>query len=127
MEHILLTILIWFGLYMVVCLSLNIEYGYAGIPNFGRAFAVLVGAFAIGGLTNRLLMLIFGISGGIIEGSASVKSAMNEIIARNPAVAILFLLGTLCIAAILGAVLGAIFILPSACLLYTSPSPRDRG
>ena len=114
MEHILLTILIWFGLYMIVCLSLNIEYGYAGIPNFGRAFAVLVGAFAVGGVANRLLMLIFGISNGIIEGSASVKSAMNEIMARNPAVAILFLLGTLCIAAILGAVLGAIFILPSA-------------
>jgi len=114
MEHILLTILIWFGLYMIVCLSLNIEYGYAGIPNFGRAFAVLVGAFAVGGVANRLLMLIFGISNGIIEGSASVKSAMNEIMVRNPAVAILFLLGTLCIAAILGVVLGAIFILPSA-------------
>lgn len=114
MEHILLTILIWFGLYMIVCLSLNIEYGYAGIPNFGRAFAVLVGAFAVGGVTNRLLMLIFGISKGIVEGSASIKSAMNEIIARNPAAAILFLVGTLCIAAILGAVLGALFILPSA-------------
>ncbi len=114
MEHILLNILIWFGLYLIVCVSLNIEYGFAGIPNFGRAFAVLVGAFAVGGIVNRILMLILGVSGELVEGSSAVKGATNEIISQHPAVGILVLILCLIIAAALGAFSGALFILPSA-------------
>jgi branched-chain amino acid transport system permease protein len=114
MEHIVLNILLWVGLYLIVCTSLNIEYGFGGIPNFGRAFAVLVGAFAVGGIVNRILMLILGVRGGIVEGSGVVKSVANEIISQNPAVGILILILALCLAAVLGALSGALFILPSA-------------
>jgi branched-chain amino acid transport system permease protein len=114
MEQIILNIALWFGLYTIVALSLNIEYGYAGIPNFGRALAVLMGAIAVGGIVNRILMLVFGISGDIISASGEVKSAANEIIAQNPAFGIGVLLLSLIIAAALGAATGALFILPSA-------------
>ncbi len=114
MEEILLNIALWFGLYLIVCLSLNLEYGYAGIPNFGRAFAVLMGGVAVGGIVNRILMVAFGISGDIISASAEVKTVANEIIKSNPLFGIAILILSLLIAAILGAVTGALFILPSA-------------
>lgn len=41
MDQILLNIAFWFGIYAIVSISLNIEYGLAGIPNFGKALAVL--------------------------------------------------------------------------------------
>jgi len=113
-EYILLNIIIWFGLYLIVALSLNIEYGYGGIPNFGRALAVLMGAIAVGGLVNRILMAVWGISGKIVEASGEVKGVANAIIAQNPAFGILLLLLSLFIAGVLGAVVGALFILPSA-------------
>jgi branched-chain amino acid transport system permease protein len=102
-EYLILTIVLWFGFYAIVVLSLNIEYGYGGIPNFGRALAVLMGGMAVGGLMNRILISIFKVSGGI-----------NSIIAENPILGISILLSSLGLAAALGWVSGALFILPSA-------------
>jgi len=113
-EYLLLNIALWFGLYTIVALSLNIEYGYGGIPNFGRAFAVLMGALTAGGIVNRILMAYFGISGDIVVASGEVKTVANSVIQHNPLFGIGILLLALAIAAIIGAVSGALFILPSA-------------
>ncbi len=113
-EYLILDIVIWFGLYLIVCISLNVEYGFGGIPNFGRALAVLIGAITVGGIVNRILMATFGVSGGIVEASGLVKSVTNEIIAANPAIGIGILVASLLLAALLGAITGALFILPSA-------------
>ncbi|RLI87004.1 MAG: branched-chain amino acid ABC transporter permease [Archaeoglobales archaeon] len=113
-EHILTEILLWFGLYSIVAISLNIEYGYAGIPNFGRALAVLIGAIAVGGITNRILIAIFNVTGSFAVASGIVKTTVNEIVANNPIFGISLMLISLVIAGILGVIVGAIFILPSA-------------
>ena len=113
-EYLILDIVIWFGLYLIVCISLNVEYGFGGIPNFGRALAVLIGAITVGGIVNRILMVTFGISGGIVEASGLVKSITNEMIASNPTIGIGILVASLVLAALLGAITGALFILPSA-------------
>jgi branched-chain amino acid transport system permease protein len=113
-EQLILTIALWFGIYAIVALSLNIEYGYGGIPNFGRALAVLIGGIAVGGIVNRILMSIFGISGGIVEASGNVKSIVNEIIVQDPLVGIVIILASLALAAAIGGLTGVLFILPSA-------------
>ncbi len=113
-EHILTEIFLWFGLYSIVAISLNIEYGYAGIPNFGRALAVLMGAIAVGGITNRLLIAMFGISGNFAVASGIVKTEVNEIISSDPYFGIGLIILSIVIAGILGYITGAIFILPSA-------------
>ncbi len=113
-EHLILTIALWFGFYAIVALSLNIEYGYGGIPNFGRALAVMIGGIAVGGIVNRILMSLFNISGGIIEASGRVKSVANEIIVRDPSFGVLIILSSLVLATALGGVAGALLILPSA-------------
>ncbi len=113
-EFLILNIIIWIGFYLIVCLSLNIEYGFGGIPNFGRALAVLMGAIAVGGIVNRILMILFGISGQIVDASGAVKTTTNDIISQNPVIGVILLLVWLLVAAILGAGTGALFILPSA-------------
>ena len=113
-EHLILTIALWFGIYAIVVQSLNIEYGYGGIPNFGRALAVLMGGIAVGGIVNRILMVAYGISGDIVRASGAVKSTANEIIVREPGFGVLIILASLGLAAVLGGVTGALFILPSA-------------
>jgi len=109
-----MNIALWFGLYLIVALSLNVEYGYAGIPNFGRALGVLVGAFAIGAIVNRILMIILNVSGNLVKASGEVKGLANTIIAQNPIFGFSLLILSIIIAAILGAIVGALFILPSA-------------
>ncbi len=113
-EHIVTEILLWFGLYSIVAISLNIEYGYAGIPNFGRALAVLVGAIAVGGITNRLLIAMFKVAGSFAVASGVVKTTVNEIVSNNPYFGLSLMILSLVIAGILGFIIGAIFILPSA-------------
>jgi branched-chain amino acid transport system permease protein len=61
LEYFFLDIVLWFSIYLIVALSLNVEYGYAGIPNFGRAMAVLIGAITVGYVMNHILMLLLGI------------------------------------------------------------------
>jgi ABC-type branched-subunit amino acid transport system permease subunit len=42
MESIgwLLDIIVFFAVYLIVTLALNLQYGYTGIPNFGLALSV---------------------------------------------------------------------------------------
>jgi branched-chain amino acid transport system permease protein len=39
-----------FGIYLVIALSLNLEAGFTGVPNFGKVFFVGLGSFITGGL-----------------------------------------------------------------------------
>jgi len=114
MEEMILNIAIWFGLYAIVALSLNIEYGYGGIPNFGRSLAALVGGVTVGGVVNRILMYYLGVGGTIVEASGHVKSIANEAIEQQPILGIFLLLVCLGLSALLSGVAGAFFILPSA-------------
>ncbi len=117
-EFFILDVILWTSLYLIVTLSLNIEYGYAGIPNFGRALAVLMGAIAAGGVVNRILIAIFGVEGDIIEASGALKSVVNPMIAQNPFFGLAIFVLSLIIAALVGALTGALFILPSAKLRH---------
>lgn len=114
MEYFFLDVVLWFSIYLIVALSLNVEYGYAGIPNFGRSMAVLIGAVAVGGAVNRILMLLLGIEGEIAEASGIVKSATNAMISNNPLMGMCILVLSLLLAAFIGALAGILFILPSA-------------
>ncbi len=114
MESLILNILFWFGLYVIVSLSLNVEYGYGGIPNFGKALSVLAGSIAVGGILTRILMKVYGVSGGLVTGSADVSSIASKIAMENPAYGVAIFLLALVLAILVGLAVGAVFILPSA-------------
>ena len=114
LEYFFLDVLLWFSIYLIVALSLNLEYGYAGIPNFGRAMAVLIGAVTVGYGVNHILMLLLGIEGEITEASGIVKSTTNAMISHNPLMGMFILVLSVLLAAFIGAMAGIFFILPSA-------------
>jgi branched-chain amino acid transport system permease protein len=114
LEYFFLDAVLWFSIYLIVALSLNLEYGYAGIPNFGRAMAVLIGAVTVGYVVNRILMFFLGVEGEIVEASGILKSIANPIISQNPLMGIGILVFSLLLAAFIGAISGVLFILPSA-------------
>ncbi len=93
------------------------EYGYGGIPNFGKALSVLVGAIVAGGVVTRILIYIYHIKigiGGFSTATSAVSNEVTTLIAHNPLLGLALFLLTLILAIIIGCIAGAIFILPSA-------------
>lgn len=102
------TLLTFFGIYALMALSLNLEYGVAGIPNFGQAAFVSVGAYTAGILYVRLLPLLAG-RPFIPPCGDTITSALQlrlEIATANPWVTLETFLLTLVVAAAVGAVVG---------------------
>ncbi len=105
----LIDLLSFFAIYLMLSISLNIEYGYTGIPNFGKVLFFAGGAFTVGSLTARLIAPLAGIDLSKIDyriNNVLVGSLVSMFFAKNPAYAIatfilMITLGTL-IAALLG-------------------------
>ena len=52
-----IAVMTFFGIYALMAISLNLEYGLAGVPNFGQALFVSIGAYVTGVTYTRLLPL----------------------------------------------------------------------
>jgi len=114
MVELITLILFFFALYTIVSLSLNLEFGYGGIPNFGKALYVLTGAVVVGGILNRLLIWYFGIEGDFISASSIAAYKMTELISQNPLLGLGIFIFCVLLAIVAGAIVGALSILPSA-------------
>lgn len=100
---ILTSFTVLFSIYLITALSLNMEYGYGGIPNFGHVFFVSVGAYMAGVLTARVVDYIAGIKAGYCSGQSSMLR--TEYLSNHPLEAI----GLFIAALILGATVGGLF------------------
>src|SRR3972149_2507955 len=49
-----------FGIFLILALSFNIEYGYAGQPNLGKVFFYSIGGYVAGALTTHALWALAG-------------------------------------------------------------------
>ncbi|HDJ89898.1 MAG TPA: branched-chain amino acid ABC transporter permease [Thermoprotei archaeon] len=56
-----ISFLTFYGIYLLLSLSLNLEYGFAGQPNFGKVVFYGIGAFTAGILSVRLALYLSGI------------------------------------------------------------------
>lgn len=116
-NPLLLNILVNFGIFLIVTLSLNLEVGIAGIPQFGRVLAVLVGAIGAGSIAGRLMALYYGLPWGNdyvdIFTNLKVVEELNQKFSSDPFSSILMLSLSLIIAAILGGVVGYIASYPA--------------
>ncbi len=110
-----LDIISFYAAYLIVVISLNLQYGYSGIPNFGLAFSVAGGAYVTGALTGRIAMWYYGIDSGLdfIDDNSFVTDMINEHLAKDPkgAMLIFFLMLLICIGA--NALLGFIAAYPA--------------
>ncbi len=95
-----------FSIYLIINLSLNLEFGFAGIPNFGKVLTVGGGAFVMGIVPIHLYRLILGIEADPIHDNINVISQINSHIMTNPEILFLVFGLTVVIAIVVGAILG---------------------
>lgn len=103
-----IALLTYFGISAIMALSLNLEYGLAGIPNFGKALFISIGAYVTGVTYTRLLPVLAG-ADSIDPCGSTLSQAVQlraDIMQTMPAVGFLNFAVTLLIAAALGGLVG---------------------
>ena len=103
-----IAVLTLFGIYSLMAISLNLEYGVAGVPNFGKALFVSIGAYTAGITYTRLLPLLSGFEvihpcGPTMGGALQLRS---EIMATQPVAGFLNLGLTMLFAAVIAGAVG---------------------
>jgi len=116
LELFLLNLFATLAPYLIVTISLNLEYGYAGVPNFGKTLAVAGGAFMAGVIPGRLLAYLMGIGQNLnyIDNNSQIINTINKNLVTNPSLSIAILILTLVVAALFGALLGLLVAYPVA-------------
>ena len=101
-------ILTLFGIYSLMAISLNLEYGVAGVPNFGQALFVSIGAYVAGLTYTRLLPLLAGeqVIHPCRQTMGAALQLRSEIMATQPTAGFINLGFTFIIAALLAGVVG---------------------
>ncbi|ALL00882.1 putative Branched-chain amino acid transport system permease protein [Pyrodictium delaneyi] len=118
---------LWVAIYAIVSLSLNIEAGVTGIPNFGKHLAVLVGAIVAAALPGYLGLALLpadvkqqleAMTGGQLSYAGDYNSliadALNKYFAQHPGLSLALFLLVLATAALLGAAVGWLAAYPAA-------------
>ena len=91
-----------FAVYVIVNLSLNLEFGYTGIPNFGKVLAVGAGAFVAASVPGRIFAGMAGIEGDYISDNLLIVSQINVWLVDNVGIGFAVFFLTLGIAAAVG-------------------------
>ena len=102
-----------FSIYLIINLSLNLEFGFTGIPNFGKVLAVGGGAFVMGIVPIHLYKIILNIDSDPVHDNIDIISQINSHIVQHPEVGFLVLGVTIIIAMIVGIILGVISSYPA--------------
>ena len=97
----------FYALYLVISVSLNLEFGYAGIPNFGKVLFIAGGAAFAGSISGRLAAYVLNIPthGDFIANNPGIMIAVNSKLPSVPWFVILMFV----IAILIGAGIGAMF------------------
>lgn len=108
----LVTFLIDFGttytLYLAVSLTLNLEAGFAGVPNFGKVMFVAGGAAIAGSVCGRLSVIVLGINahGDYNAVVPQLIPQIDPLLANNVVLSMGLLLLGIVLAAGIGGVMG---------------------
>jgi len=115
--YLIIHIMVEFSIFTIVTLSLNLEVGDTGIPQFGRVIAVIAGAFAVGAIPGRILAYMMGLPYGakyaIYKYNYWVVDEINDKLAANIPLSIAYFVFSLLLAAVCGAVIGWITSRPA--------------
>lgn len=110
-----ISVVTFFSIYAIMALSLNLEYGVAGVPNFGKALFVSVGAYTAALLMTRVLPLLAGQSfvqpcGATLAEALQVRT---QILRTMPIPTLAYFALALVVAALVGAAVGWLFSAPA--------------
>jgi len=100
-----------FGIYAILALSFNLEYGYSGQPNLGKVFFFSVGAYVAGALVAHSIAALTGYRQNLFTAQAA--SARLLFATANPGAMLGLFLAALVLAAIAGALFGVLASYPA--------------
>ena len=100
---------------MAISLSLNLEFGFAGIPNFGKVLFIAGGATVAGSLGGRFATWLLNVNtmGDFIQFNPSIMPQVNVKLQNNIPLSIALLLFSLAVAAATGGAFGYVFSYPA--------------
>ncbi|MDG6898163.1 MAG: branched-chain amino acid ABC transporter permease [Nitrososphaerota archaeon] len=102
------------AIYAAISLSLNLELGYTGIPNFGKALYVMAGGALGGAFALHFSSWIFGIAvQGPFYQDLNLVPGINSIIGNNIFLSLGLLLLTLVVAGVAGSFIGFLTSYPA--------------
>jgi branched-chain amino acid transport system permease protein len=110
-----IALITFFGISALMALSLNLEYGLAGIPNFGKALFISLGAYTAGWTYTRLLPRLAG-QEALDPCGATLGQALqmrSEIMRQLPAIGLANFAITLLVAALVGGLIGYLASYPA--------------
>jgi branched-chain amino acid transport system permease protein len=102
-----------FCFFLVVSLSVNLEFGYAGIPNFGKVLFVASGGFIAGSVSYRLMVYLLGFKGDIFGNQVIYIGEIDNHLAAVPLEALGLVAFMFVVAAGVGAIFGYLASFPA--------------
>ncbi len=129
-SRLIVDIAIYFGLFVIVAMALNFQYGNAGVPNMGCAVQVITGGFTVSAITTRVTFMIVKAAGvellpfasdfdWVYNNQYNVSVLTNSFLETHMLLSISLLLFSLGVALVLGAAIGYIISLPAIRLRST--------
>jgi branched-chain amino acid transport system permease protein len=129
-ARLIVDIAMYFGLFVIVAMALNFQYGNAGVPNMGCAVQVIVGGFTVSAITTRLTFWIVGQAGveflpytsdydWVYNNFRNVSVLANGYLKDNIMLCITLLLFSLALSLVLGAAIGWLIAVPAIRLRAT--------
>jgi len=129
-ARLVVDIAMYFGLFLLVAMSLNFQYGNAGIPNMGCAVQVITGGFTVSALTTRLTFWILKMAGvpllsyasdydWIYNNQHNISVLTNTYLKDHALLCISLIMFSLGLSVILGMIVGWIISLPAIRLQAT--------
>ncbi|MBP1450236.1 MAG: branched-chain amino acid ABC transporter permease [Thermoproteus sp.] len=118
---------IYIAIYGIYVLSLNLEVGYLGLPQFGKVMFLTIAGLAVGGIATKLMLAFYQAAVAKAVGVVplanindyctlyqySVVGVVNSQLAQNPAVGLGFFLLGIVLSMALAAALGILFAYPA--------------
>jgi branched-chain amino acid transport system permease protein len=105
----------FYALYLAISLTLNLEFGYGGIPNFGKVMFIAGGAAFAGSVSGRLAAYVLGVGSGqdFIVKNTTIVLEINTLLLKNPVFVVEMVLVSIAIAAIIGGLFGYLASYPA--------------
>jgi len=107
------SIVTYTSIYLILALSTNLEYGYTGIPNFGKVFFFFIGAIVSAIVAGAIYNTALGISDAF---SAAAAAKRTEYSVQNPAFAAGVFILCLALSAIASGLFGYLASYPALAL-----------
>ncbi len=104
-----------YSIYAILAISVEIEYGELGIPNFAKSAMFAIGAFSVGALATRLGVWLIGATWeGEFKSTSWIYATMvSGRIASNPMLGVVIFVVPLIVAMPLAAILGLLASYPA--------------